>query len=231
VKVSSKKLHPILKISNKILGKKSASERIKDELRQQLSPEIALKELSSEENFEFIYAPAFVLRTFKERFHGATNTIFSPFELPNLLIVSSKTNLELYAYFSPKDHYCVLVGCNKQLEEYGPYLKQLIFEMKDHGISYIEILIKLDCDSTIEYLLQNHFLPSALCPALVHSGDTYYDYIFLSRTMQPLDFSGMQIDSSFSPFINQYIDLWIDMHVKAVKILDHGQLSKPTINS
>ncbi|MBF0365395.1 MAG: GNAT family N-acetyltransferase, partial [Oligoflexia bacterium] len=115
VKVASKKLNPILKISNQILGKKLASSDHKQQVNTQLLKSVALRDLDEEENFEFIYAPTFVLRHYQERIKSksAPNTLFSPFELPNLLIVSAKSDLELYAYFSPKDHYCVLVGCNK----------------------------------------------------------------------------------------------------------------------
>ncbi|MBF0299525.1 MAG: GNAT family N-acetyltransferase [Oligoflexia bacterium] len=218
VSVASDKLKPILKLSNKMFGKKTNLQEKKSRL---ISEQVDIKNFSKDEKFEFIFAPNFVQKLYQESSEIESESIIWPFEIPNLLIVASKIDLKLFAYFSPKDHYCVLIGCNKKLEYYGPHLKQLIFQMKDQGISYVEILIRLDCDGTIEYLLQNRFLPSALCSAFLEENGKFYDYIFLSRTMEPLDFSSMQIDSAFKPFIDQYINLWIDLHVSSVKVLDH----------
>ncbi|MBF0362093.1 MAG: GNAT family N-acetyltransferase [Oligoflexia bacterium] len=227
VQVASDKLKPILKISNKIFGKKSVSPLKKVPVPMEQAD---LKEFSKEGMFEFIFAPNFVKKFYQQNkdkyccgssvVSRSSGRIVSPFETPNLLIVAPQIDLELFAYFSPKDHYCVLVSCNKKLEYFGPHLKQLIFQMKDHGVSYVETLISLDCDGTIEYLLQNQFLPSAICTAFQERDGKFYDHIFLSRTMEPLDFSNMQIDRSFKPFIDQYIDLWTEMLSSSVKVLN-----------
>lgn len=217
--VASDKLKPLLKISNRLFGKKKNSAIKKYRLPPATTNTHDLK-FSSEANFEFIFAPNFVKKLYQEwlQENKDEDNIIWPFETPNLLIVDSEIDLKLFLYFGPKDHYCALIGYNKKLEHMGPHLKQLLFQMKDHGVSYIETLIKLNCDNTIEYLLQNSFLPSALCPAILEKDGKFYDYIFLSRTMEPLDFSNIQIDKSFRPFIDQYTSLWIGMHISSVKI-------------
>jgi len=217
IPVISEKLKPILKISNQFLGKKGDPQF---EERASIHKNYRFKKGASEENFEFIFAPEFVKSRFCKLFQDERDDYFFPFDAPNLLISAVKSDLELYAYFGAKDHYCALIACNKSILQYGHHLEKLIFQMKDYGIAYIEALLRLDWDVSIEYLLRHRFLPSALYPALKEKDGHFYDFILLSRTMQPIDFQGMEIDSAFKPYIDQYINQWISMHVSSLSVVN-----------
>lgn len=210
----SEKIKPILKFSNRIFGKKENEPN-----RKSIHKEYHIKHSSKDDiSFEFIHAPQFVEKRFNSLFKVNSDESFYPFELPNLLIASN-TGIELYASFTKKDNYCSLIACNRPIVEYGHHLKRLIFQLRDFGASYIETLVRLDWDLAIEYLLRNQFLPSAIYPALRKGDDgKFYDYLILSRTMQPLDFSEMNVDHSFKPYIDQYVDQWINMHISTLKV-------------
>jgi hypothetical protein len=45
-----------------------------------------------------------------------------------------------------------------------------------------------------------------------------YDYIVMSRTMVPLDLRGMQIAAPFKSYIDQYIELWKQMHIDTLEV-------------
>ena len=214
----SPKLKPLLKISNRILGKKRCIMQKKEET---VSHTYDLKYSPIENDFEFILAPSFVKKRFQKTFPKEfRDKEFTPFEDPNLLIVATESDFELYAHLSHKDHYCAIIGTNQEIDELGTNnLKRLIFNMKDYGINYIEVLIRLDNDKTINCFLENQFLPSAICPAFKKEADQYMDFIFLSRTMQPLDFSGMQVSEHFKGYIDQYVKSWIDMHVSSLEVV------------
>ena len=217
VSVISTKLKPLLKISNKVLGKKSATKIKKNE---SIHMKYELEKSSIDSEYEFIHAPEFVRRRYEKLIpKDRRKTYCSPFEIPNFLIASKKTDFELYAYISQKDYYCAIIAFNKGIENFGKGLKGLLFRLKDLGVSYIEVLLRLDQDLAIEYFLNNQFLPSALCPAFKEKNGRYYDFIFLSRTMQPLDFTGMKIDATFKPYVDQYIKQWIDMHVASLEVV------------
>jgi hypothetical protein len=38
--------------------------------------------------------------------------------------------------------------------------------------------------------------------------------------MAPLDFKGMEIDRSFKPFVDQYVELWKEMHLNVIKVFE-----------
>lgn len=213
------KLKPILKISNQVLGKKI---KYPAPQKSNMNPHSYYLDDYSNDQFEFIFAPEFVKKRFNKTFHQTRDDYFFPFDTPNLLVTTTQTDLELYTYFGPKDHYCALIACTGRINEYGSRLERLIFEMKGQGIAYIEALVRLDWEETIEYFLKHRFLPSALYPALKEKDGCFNDFILLSRTMQPIDFNGMEIDSSFKPYVDQYIDQWINMHVSTLAVFDHN---------
>ena len=48
----------------------------------------------------------------------------------------------------------------------------------------------------------------------------FRDLVLMSRSMEPLNFRGMQIEKSFKPYIDQYIDLWKQMHLDVLGVFD-----------
>ena len=169
------------------------------------------------EEFEFIEAPLFVEKRFEIVFKNDLESQFYPFHRPNLLIAGTKSDLEIYASFSKKDHYCVLITSNKSLIEFKNSFKSLIFSMKEVGIYYVETLVRLDNFETISFLYRNKFIPSAVYPAMREEEGKMHDYILLTRTMVPLDFSELNVESCFWPYVEQYTKLWLGMNLKALK--------------
>lgn len=169
-------------------------------------------------DYEFIFAPKFVERRFQETFSDDADDVFYPFHRPNLLISSQNKDIELYASFSKKDHYCVLMSANRAISSLGDEIKELIFAMKDMGIYYIETLVRVDHFNAICFLTQNRFLPSALYPAMKESDGKMHDYVLLTRTMVPLDFTELQIHESFRPYLEQYSKMWIESNLKSFEV-------------
>lgn len=169
-------------------------------------------------DYEFIFAPNFVEKRFYETFSNDGDEVFYPFHKPNLLITSQQKDIELYASFSKKDHYCVLMSANRAISSLGQEIKDLIFAMKDIGIYYIETLVRVDHFNAICFLTQNRFLPSAIYPAMKESDGKMHDYVLLTRTMVPLDFTELHIHHSFKPYLEQYSKMWIDSNLRSFEV-------------
>ena len=46
------------------------------------------------------------------------------------------------------------------------------------------------------------------------------DFVLMSRTLEPLNFHGMSVATSFKPYVDQYLDLWKDMHLNTLEIFN-----------
>lgn len=169
--------------------------------------------------FETIFAPNYVLRRFRAQITDA-NAQFYPFHLPNLLMADESGKIEIFAYFNPQDGYCTLISCNQPMFALHEYFPSILESMRSLGISYVEVLIGADRFESIEVLLRAQFLPSALYPAMREVGGLTYDYVIMTRTMEPLDFRGMKVEQAFKPYVDQYVSLWKQMHLDALEVFD-----------
>jgi hypothetical protein len=167
--------------------------------------------------FELIFAPAYVRRRFEENIVGKADA-FSPFHEPNLLITSTDGSVEIYATFSKKDRYCSIAAINVPIVSLHGRLIGLLDDLKDLGVSYIEILIPLRDRDSLEVALMAGFVPSAFYPAMRERDGQLHDQVLLSRTLEPLNFRGMIIDPSFKPFIDQYVLQWTQKHLMTLEI-------------
>jgi hypothetical protein len=167
----------------------------------------------STDDFEFIDAPRFVQERFQQVIGNDREASFYPFHRPNLLICSHNDHTEIYASFSPKDHYCALITAEPSITGLKGRLKKLIFAMKELGIYYIEVLIRLDRYEVIRYLCQHRFLPSAVYPAMMEVDGVYHDFVLLTTTMVPLDFSEIKMHQAFHPYAEQYVQQWIGLNL------------------
>lgn len=167
--------------------------------------------------FEFMYAPKFVDRRFEECFNDDKESMFYPFHRPNLLIASESGDMEIFASFNKKDHYCVLITATNSIRDLRDRFNKLLFQMKDHGIYYVETLVRMDYFDTICFMAENKFLPSAIYPAMREIDGEMHDYVLLTRTMVPLDFSEMKIDDSFRPYVNQYARQWVHHNLATIE--------------
>jgi hypothetical protein len=173
--------------------------------------------------FEFIDAPEFVQRKFYKEISDPYDR-FYPFHTPNFLMVSKDGEIEIYSHFSKQDKYCAIVGLNVPVHDLSGRLDGLLNQLKELGISYIELLMKLKFTQSIEAALDANFLPSAIYPAMCEDEQgKLQDFVILSRTMEMLDFKGMQVDRSFKPFIDQYVGLWKQMHLETLEIYHESQ--------
>ncbi|WP_044557231.1 GNAT family N-acetyltransferase [Halobacteriovorax marinus] len=177
------------------------------------------KDLTCKEGeFEFIFAKNFVEKRFDETFKEDRESVFYPFHRPNLLISNMEEGIEIFAAFSKKDHYCVIITANKSIISLGEKINKMLFAMKEIGIYYVETMVRSDRREPICFLTENNFLPSAVYPAMRFEEGVGQDYILLARTMVPLDFSELSIHKSFKPYLDQYAKQWIDMHLNILRV-------------
>lgn len=169
--------------------------------------------------FEIILAPDFVKRRFAETFKDPFD-VFFPFHEPNLLLTSKNGEVDIYGYLSKADGYCALITATAPFYSMAGRLRPLLQQLHDYGVSYVEILMAMDSILSLEALLDVNFLPSAIYPAMLNYEGKYMDLVLLSRSMEPLNFRGMQIEKSFKPYIDQYIDLWKQMHLDVLGVFD-----------
>jgi GNAT superfamily N-acetyltransferase len=192
------------------------------------SPERPFKRLNRQDaSFEAIYAPQYVLRLFKERVNIRDQ--FFPFHLPNLLLVEVGGTIEMFAYVNKMDGYCTLIYCNRAMYEIEAFFPAIVEELHSLGVTYIEILIAADRYDSLETLLRLQFLPSALYPAMREEDDgKTYDYVFMTHSIEPLDFRGMAIEKAFKPYVDQYVKLWKQMHLDSLEVFnDYKQAPGP----
>ncbi len=90
--------------------------------------------------------------------------------------------------------------------------------MKDIGIYYVETMVRTDRFDAIRYLTGNDFLASALYPAMKIENGVPQDYVLLTRTMVPLDFSEISISDNLRPYFDHYAKQWIGNHLNTLKV-------------
>ncbi|MCK6598554.1 MAG: GNAT family N-acetyltransferase [Bdellovibrionaceae bacterium] len=169
--------------------------------------------------FEIIHAPSYVQRKFNDAFSDPFDQFF-PFHKPNLLLSAKNGEVDIYGYLSESDGYCALITATEPFFSMAGRLRPLMQQLHDYGVSYIEILMAMDSIQSLETLLDINFLPSALYPAMLEYKGQFMDLVLLSRSMEPLNFRGIQIEKSFKPYIDQYIKLWKKMHLEVLGVFD-----------
>ncbi len=205
-------LEPISKIVSDVVGSGINFSKV------ETGPPVGVEDSDEEgEDFEFIFAPHFVEKRFDECFSHDEESVFYPFHRPNMIIASEQSNLEIYASFSKKDHYCVWITANENISSHRGQFKKLMFALKEQGIYYVETLVRADYFDTICFLTENRFIPSAIYPAMRQQEGLMHDYVLLTRTMVPLDFSNATVHESFRPYINQYAKQWLHMNLSIVE--------------
>lgn len=204
-------LGPIIKTSEKILKSSFPTPRLLKMVKPKPSGEYL--------EFEIIHAPTFVKRKFMKTFTDPFD-VFFPFHEPNLLLTSKNGEVDIYGYLSKSDGYCALITATEPFYCMAGRLRPLLQQLSDYGVSYVEILMAMDSILSLETLLDVNFLPSAIYPAMLEYKGQYKDLVLMTRSMEPLNFRGMQIEKSFKPYIEQYIDLWKQMHLDVLGVFD-----------
>lgn len=170
-------------------------------------------------HFELIFAPEFVRRRFAELPLDDYDRFF-PFHQPNFLMASKDGSVEIYAHFSRSDRYCAITSLNVPVYELAGRLGPLLEQLKELGVSYLELLLGLEYGRSIDAAIDAGFLPSAVYPAMRPSSDGYMeDFVVLSRTLEPLDFRDMKVAEEFMPFINHYVSLWRRKMIESIEVI------------
>ena len=198
--------------TNKSIGDIRPVELVED------CPAFSTDTAHADSKWEFIQAPEFVEKRFNEIFSNDRESTFYPFHKPNLIISNRDLGVEMFASFNKKDHYCVIISSNKPITTINGHFKQLAFSFKEIGVYYLETLVRLDSFEAICFLGANRFLPSAYYPAMREIDNVAHDYVLMTRTMVPLDFSESQIAPEFTPFVKEYVRQWIDLNLSTVGV-------------
>ncbi|MBL7557735.1 MAG: hypothetical protein JNM24_18040 [Bdellovibrionaceae bacterium] len=204
-------LGPIFKASEKYIKSPHPMPRLLKMVRPKPSGEHL--------EFEIILAPDFVKRRFAQTFKDPFD-VFFPFHEPNLLLTSKNGEVDIYGYLSKSDGYCALITATAPFYSMAGRLRPLLQQLHDYGVSYVEILMAMDSILSLETLLDVNFLPSAIYPAMLDYKGKFMDLVLMTRSMEPLNFRGMQIEKSFKPYIDQYVDLWKQMHLDVLGVFD-----------
>lgn len=204
-------LGPIFKASEKYIKSPYPTPRLLKMVKPKPSGEYL--------EFEIVHAPAFVKRKFLKTFTDPFD-VFFPFHEPNLLLTAKNGEVDIYGYLSKSDGYCALITATEPFYCMAGRLRPLLQQLHDYGVSYVEILMSMDSILSLETLLDVNFLPSAIYPAMLDYKGQFRDLVLMSRSMEPLNFRGMQIEKSFKPYIEQYIDLWKKMHLEVLGVFD-----------
>lgn len=208
------KMEPILKIFQDSVGLKHQIRTIKNETISRPT-ETGTGALT----FELIQAKYHVMRRFNEQFTDRYDRFF-PFHEPNMLIASTNGEVEIFAYVNKADGYLAIVALNKPIYELHKRLIPLLYQLRDIGVSYIEILIDLKYTASVATLFEAQFLPSALYPSMTEINGNVSDFVVMTRTLEPLNFRGMHIDGGFKPYIDQYLNSWKSMYLETLEVFD-----------
>ncbi len=173
--------------------------------------------------FEIIQAPEYVMRRFKVHLESGVDFYF-PFHKPNILFSEKNGKLDIFGYFSQPDGYCVLLSATKPTVEFTGELLSFFAMADSIGISYLEVVMNTNNILAIENLLACQFLPSAIYPGYREVNGKPVDYVFMSRTMEPLNFRGMSVLAPFKPYIDQYVDAWKKQNLDGLEVI-HGPKS------
>lgn len=198
--------------TNKSIGDERPIELVED------CPALSKDTVHEDSKWEFIQAPEFVEKRFNEIFKGDRESTFYPFHKPNLLISNKELDVEMFASFNKKDHYCVIISANKPITTINGHFKKLAFSFKEIGVYYLETLVRLDSFEAICFLNSNRFLASAYYPAMREIDNIAHDYVLMTRTMVPLDFSESQIAPQFTPFVREYVRQWVELNLSTVGV-------------
>ena len=209
------KIAPILRIFQENIGRKQPIEVITNAALPPRPIENSVEQLT----FELIQAKHHVMRRFNEQYKDPYDRFF-PFHEPNMLMASTNGELEIFAYINKADGYVAIVALNKPIHELHRKLLPLLYQLRDIGVSYIEILIDLQYTASLVTLLDAQFLPSAIYPAMCKIEGKVSDFALMTRTLEPLNFRGMQIEGGFKSFVDLYVHLWKGMYLETLEVFD-----------
>ena len=80
--------------------------------------------------------------------------------------------------------------------------------LRDHGIRYIEMLVRADKPKILESILGAKFIPCAFLPAYLYDEGKRFDYLILSRTFEIFDFQNIKLRGVNQKYLEEYFKTW-----------------------
>jgi hypothetical protein len=162
------------------------------------------------QKLEVINAPEFVKYRFDNHTKGeCIDFAFYPFAVPNVLITSPDSNIELFLRINEMDKSCVIIGCKIDREVSLTKLFLKVGSMlRDLGVRYVEMITRANRLNIIEKIIQAKFIPCGYVPALQESEGIRYDYVVFSRSFEILDFNNIQLTGVNEQYLDEYVKTW-----------------------
>lgn len=159
---------------------------------------------------EYVEAPAFVQYRYDSlKKSGRMSFEFFPFNAPNVIILSPDQSIEMFMSVSHTDGHCLIVGGKVSGDvSYTALFKRMGDILRDHGVRYIEMLVRADKPKILESMLGAKFIPCAFLPAYLLEEGKRRDYLILSRTFEIFDFQNIKLRGVNQRYLEEYFKTW-----------------------
>lgn len=113
---------------------------------------------------------------------------------------------ELYLYLNEAGKHASIVGTST-LNLSNEFLVRVTKALQSYGINYIQTYIRGDQCELIDAFVSQGYITSAIYPAMKKEKSDYFDYVVLSQSLHPTDFTNATFEKSFYPFLESYLKL------------------------
>ncbi|GGV30614.1 GNAT family N-acetyltransferase [Streptomyces spectabilis] len=158
-------------------------------------------------DLEVISAPGFVRRRFLELFPDPAGRYY-PLHAPNAVLVPPDGAFEAYVDLNPVAGSCALIAVHPYPAAVTHALEPLMRTVSRSGADYVETLLPLSDTASLTAFLAQGFVPSAVYPAMRRIGETFHDYVVLSRTSRQIDFRTIAVSGPLQPYVSAYLTAW-----------------------
>jgi len=164
---------------------------------------------------EVIEAPEFVkYRISKLKEENEIDLGFFPFHEPSHLITSPDQNIEVFAYISDVDKYCVITGVKIDREvSFNDLFLKISNILRDRGVRYIEMIIRANRLNIIEKIMNSKFIPCGYFPAFQLDEGKRFDYVVFSRSFEIFDFNNLELTGVNQNFLQEYVKMWEEISI------------------
>ncbi len=164
---------------------------------------------------EIIEAPEFVnyrKKTLTE--NSEIDLGFFPFHKPTHLITSPDQKIEVFAYISDVDKYCVITGVKIDREvSFNSLFLKISNLLRDRGVRYIEMIIRANRLNIVDKIINSKFIPCGYFPAFQLSEGKRYDYVVFSRSFEVFDFNNIELTGVNQTFLQEYVKMWEEISI------------------
>lgn len=162
---------------------------------------------------EFINASNFVAERYKSLKESQEIDLgFFPFHIPNTLLISANSEIEIYFYINKVDMHCVITGIKIDKKvSFSALLKKMGHMLRDRGVRYIELIVRANRMNIIDRILESKFIPSGYIPGFQKDirSEKRYDYVVFSRSFEILDFENLSFKGRNKEYVDEYVKFWM----------------------